>query len=170
MSCLDLHELSKEPEMVEKKDKTTTKPAKTAAQKVKPTKAQVAEVVEKTKSKAEAYARDPEKAKRLLEDAVKHAKGFDKSRGPLGEVWSYLTALFRVFRAYVGGAYKDIPWGSIVLVTVAILYFVSPLDLLPDAVPGIGFVDDAAVIAFVVAQIKAELDNFLAWEITRSED
>lgn len=156
--------------MVEKKDKLTTKPATTAARKGKPTKAQVAEAVEKTKSKAEAYARDPEKAKKLLEDAVKHAKGFDKNRGPLGEVWSYLTALFRVFRSYIGGAYRDIPWGSLVLVTVAILYFVSPLDLVPDGLLGIGFVDDAAVIAFVVSQIKADLDNFLAWEITRSED
>lgn len=152
------------------RNKTTKKPAKTATQKAKPTKKQIAEVVEKTKSKAEVYVRDPKKAKKLLEDAAKKAKGFEKNRGPLGEVWSYLTALFRLLRAYTRGEYRDIPWTSIVLVTAGIIYFVSPVDLIPDVLAGIGFIDDAAVIAFVVKQIKADLDNFLAWEITLAED
>lgn len=150
-------------------NKTTKKPARSATPKAKPTKKQIAEAVENTKNKAEGYVRDPKKAKKLLEDAVKKAKGFEKNRGPLGEVWSYLTALFRLLRAYIRGEYRDIPWGSIVLVTVAIIYFVSPIDLIPDVLPGIGLIDDAAVIAFVVAQIKADLDNFLAWEITQAE-
>ena len=56
------------------------------------------------------------------------------------------------------------------LVTVGIIYFVSPIDLIPDVIAGIGFIDDAAVIGLVVMQIKADLDNFLAWEITQAED
>ncbi len=151
------------------RNKTPKKPSKTATQKVKPTKKQIAEAVEKTKNKAEGYVRDPKKAKKLLDDAVKKAKSFEKNRGPLGEVWSYLTALFRVLRAYIRGEYRDIPWGSIVLVTVGIIYFVSPIDLIPDVIPVIGFIDDSLVIAFVVAQIKADLDNFLAWEIAQAE-
>ncbi len=152
------------------RNKSTSKPARPTTRKVKPTKKQIAEAVEKTKSRAEGYARDPKKAKKLLEDAVKKAKSYEKNRGPLGEVWSYLTALFRLLRAYIRGEYRDIPWASIVLVIVAIIYFVSPIDLMPDILPGIGFIDDAAVIAFVVAQIKADLDNFLAWEIVQAED
>ena len=50
------------------------------------------------------------------------------------------------------------------LVVVAVIYFVSPVDLVPDIIPVAGLVDDAGVIAFVVAQIKADLDNFLVWE------
>jgi uncharacterized membrane protein YkvA (DUF1232 family) len=42
--------------------------------------------------------------------------------------------------------------------------------MIPDALVGIGFIDDAAVIAFVVAQINADLDNFLAWEVAQSND
>ncbi len=155
--------------MVER-NKTINKPAKTATQKAKPTKKQIAKAVEKTKSKAEGYVRDPKKAKKLLDDAVKKAGGFEKNRGPLGEVWSYLTALFRLLSAYISGEYRDIPWTSVVLVTVGIIYFVSPVDLIPDILLGIGLIDDALVIAFVIAQIKADLDNFLAWEITQAED
>lgn len=133
----------------------------------KPGKKEIAKAVEKTKSKAEEYARDPKKVKELLDRAVKKAKSYERNRGPLAEVWSYLTALFRLLRAYIRGDYRDIPWGSIVLVIVAIIYFVSPVDLIPDIIPVIGLTDDAAVIAFVVAQIKADLDNFLAWEVER---
>jgi len=148
------------------------KPATDTVRKTKPTKKQIAEVIEKTKTKAEEYARDPSKAKKLLEDAVKKTRDFTGNRGPLTEVWGYLTAFFRLLRAYIRKDYRDIAWGPIVLVIVAILYFVSPLDLIPDTIPGIGHIDDAAVIAFVVAQTKIDLDNFLAWEVERlhSED
>lgn len=73
---------------------TGNKPLKSSAQKAKPTKKQILEVIEKTKSKAEEYARDPKKAKKLLDDAVKKTKSFKKDRGPLAKVWSYLTALW----------------------------------------------------------------------------
>ena len=149
--------------------KSTRKTTETPVHKAKPTKKQIIEAIEKTKSKAEEYVHDPKKAKKLLDDAVKKTKSFDKSRGPLGEVWSYLTALFRLLKAYIQKDYRDIPWGSMVLVIVAIIYFVSPVDLIPDILPG-GYIDDAAVIAFVVAQIKVDLDNFMAWEVGQSDD
>ena len=101
---------------------------------------------------------------------MKKTKNYEKNRDPLAEVWSYMTALFRLLRAYIRKDYRDIPWGPIVLVIVAIIYFVSPIDLISDILPGIGLIDDAAIIAFVVAQIKADLDNFLAWEVEKSNN
>lgn len=148
-------------------EKPAKKPADSAIQKAKPSKKQIEEAVEKTRNKAEAYVRDPDKAKQLLDDAVKKAREYENNRGPLDEVWSYLTALFRLLKAYISGKYRDIPWKSIVLAVVAIIYFVCPADLFPDWFPG-GLIDDAALIGFVVAQIKIDLDNFLAWEIAQA--
>ena len=150
--------------------KSSKKPSTTSVRKTKPTKKEIEKVIEKTKSKAEEYARDPNKAKKLLDDAVKKTKNYEKNRGPLAEVWGYLTALFRLLKAYIRKDYRNIPWGPIVLVIVAIIYFVSPIDLISDILPGIGLIDDAAIIAFVVAQIKADLDNFLAWEVEKSNN
>ncbi len=144
--------------------KPDKKPLKTSVRKTKPTKKEIVKAIEQIKNRAEEYARDPKKAKKLLDDAVKKAKSYERSRGPLAEVWGYLTALFRLLRAYVRKEYRDIPWGSIVLVIAAIIYFVSPIDLIPDILPG-GFIDDAMIIGFIIAQIKSDLDNFLAWEV-----
>ncbi len=135
-----------------------------SASKQKPSDAVVASTVEKTKNKAEEYVRDPEKAKQLLEEALKKAKEKEKSKGSLADLWNSLTALFRLLQAYIRHEYTDIPWGSIVMVVVAIIYFVSPIDLIPDWIPIAGYIDDAAVIAFVIRQIKVDLDNFIKWE------
>lgn len=45
------------------------------------------------------------------------------------------------------------------------VYVVSPLDPIPDAVPGIGFLDDAAVIGYVISAVRDELDTFRDWEL-----
>jgi uncharacterized membrane protein YkvA (DUF1232 family) len=56
-----------------------------------------------------------------------------------------------------------------VLVVVAIIYFVSIVDLIPDFLPGAGFIDDAAVVAFVITKIKSDIDKYLLWESEQKE-
>ena len=125
------------------------------------------EEFKKARSKAEEYARDPEKTRKLVDEALKKAR--QKRSGPLGEVWKYFTAIIRLVRAFARRQYTDVPWETIVLSIAAIIYFVSPIDFIPDFIPVAGYVDDAAVIAFVAASIKADLDNFLEWEAEQDE-
>ena len=133
----------------------------------KPSETMIEREVDKKRSKAEDYLRDPDKSKKLLDEALKKAKAKEEKKGPLAEVWSNLNALFRLLQAYIHRDYTRIPWGSIVLVVVAIIYFVSPFDLIPDWIPVVGFIDDAAVIAFVLKQINIDLNQFLQWEAVK---
>jgi uncharacterized membrane protein YkvA (DUF1232 family) len=133
----------------------------------KPSETMIEREVDKKRSKAEDYLRDPDKSKKLLDEALKKAKAKEEKKGPLAEVWSNLNALFRLLQAYIHRDYTRIPWGSIVLVVVAIIYFVSPFDLIPDWIPVVGFIDDAAVIAFVLKQINTDLNQFLQWEAVK---
>ena len=126
---------------------------------------------QQAKNKAEEYAGDPEKAKNLIDQAMRKAqrrnKGLlDQLDEKLDAFWSYLSALMRLARAYYTRQYTAVPWKTIVVTIAAIIYFVSPIDFIPDFIPFLGLTDDAIVIAFVVKQIKADLDNFLAWEIS----
>ena len=127
---------------------------------------------QQAKTKAEEYARDPEKAKNLIDQAIQKAqrrnKGLlDQLDEKLDEFWSYLSALMRLARAYYTRQYTAVPWKTIVTVVAALIYFVSPLDFIPDFIPLLGLTDDAIVIAFVVRQIRADLDIFLVWETAR---
>ena len=145
--------------MAKKKVASTSKSKKPATKKLKAVKSPE---FQQAKNKAEEYARDPEKAKKLVDEAMKKAKG--KNKGPLGEVWMYLTALIRLTRVYFNRQYTDIPWQTIVLAIAALIYFVSPFDLIPDFIPVAGYLDDVAVISFVVDSIKTDLDKFFEWE------
>lgn len=128
------------------------------------------EAVEKSKSKAEDYLKDPEKSRHLLDEAMKKAKNREKPTGPLADLWENLRTAFRLLQAYLNKKYTTIPWGSIVLVVGSIIYFVSPIDLMPDWIPLAGLIDDAAVLVFVLRQINADLQRFLAWEAEQKTD
>ncbi len=153
---------AKKPKAESKKKTTRQKTAISKPSTPKPEDAVKSLEFQQAKNKAEEYARDPEKTKKLIDEAMKKAKG--KNKGPLAEVWNYLTTFFRLILAFYNKRYKDVPWQSIILVIAAIIYFVSPIDLLPDFIPVMGYFDDVAIISFVAASIKVDLDNFIEWE------
>ncbi len=109
--------------------------------------------------------KDVSKVTLLLRNAVSKA---DKNKSLLKKVWSDLMTLFRLIRAYISGEYRDVPWQTIVFALAAVIYFVNPLDLIPDAIPFFGFIDDSSVIGFVIYSISGDLKRFLEWEQTHS--
>ena len=124
----------------------------------------VSEAVAHSKIRAEEYLKDPEKSKKLLDEAIKKAKSNEKISGPLVELWENLKAVIRLLQAYFSKQYTAIPWGSIVLLVGAVIYFVSPIDLMLDWIPVTGFIDDAAVLMFVLRQMQSDLNKFKEWE------
>ncbi len=132
-----------------------------------PSEDQIKEALNRTKNRAEEYLHDPDKSKRLLETAVKKADQHKDTHIPQMDFWLQLKAFFRLLKAYIRHEYTVIPWGSIVMITGAIIYFVSPIDLLLDWIPLLGYIDDAAVVVFVIRQIRNDLEKFLIWEANR---
>jgi uncharacterized membrane protein YkvA (DUF1232 family) len=57
-----------------------------------------------------------------------------------------------------------VPWETIVWAIAAIIYFVSPIDLIPDFIPVVGYLDDVVVIGWVAASISTDIENFREWE------
>ncbi|HEU5449226.1 MAG TPA: DUF1232 domain-containing protein [Acidimicrobiia bacterium] len=83
--------------------------------------------------------------------------------GRLTPIKKDVQTLLRLMRAYGEGRYREVSGKNLALAGLAIMYLVSPLDVLPDFLPG-GFFDDAAVIGFVVKKIRNELVAFEIWE------
>lgn len=115
----------------------------------------------KAKTKAEEYMSSPEKLQKLLDDA---ANKVQKKTGPLAEVWEALTAALRLIKAYANGTYRDIPWPTITMIVASIIYFVMPLDLVPDFLVGLGLVDDAALLGWTFKSFASDIDAFREWE------
>lgn len=122
---------------------------------------------QKAKNRAEEYANDPEKLNGLIENAAKKANG---KKGPLGAIWVQLMACLRLFKAYATGAYREIPWLSLVMLVASVVYFVMPVDAIPDVIAGLGLVDDAAILGWTMQTFSADIDAFLDWEKERAAE
>lgn len=86
------------------------------------------------------------------------------NKGSLTNIWDQLQLLFSLAKDYASGNYTAIPKSSIIAIVAALLYFISPLDLIPDFLVGLGFVDDAFVLGLVYKQVLKELDKYQAWK------
>ena len=114
------------------------------------------------------------RASKLLEDKDKIQttlkRAFDKAmqnEGPIAEVFHDLKLLLSLVKDYMSGAYREIPYGSIVAAVAAILYFESPIDFIPDFIPVVGLVDDVFVIGFVLKKIHSDLEKYEKWKSLR---
>ena len=73
-------------------------------------------------------------------------------------------------RVVTFGEYRQIPWRSFLLAVGALVYFLTPADLIPDVLVGTGLLDDAAVVAYVLRMLHDELGEFYAWEREQATD
>jgi uncharacterized membrane protein YkvA (DUF1232 family) len=125
-------------------------------------KVQHSKAYQKASNKAQTYVADPEKLSDLLTKASQKAE--HQKQGPLDQVWNDFTAIMRMLQAYTKGQYRKIPIQTLLLLTATIIYFVMPVDLIPDVIIGLGLLDDAALIGLTIQAFQAELHQFREWE------
>ena len=85
----------------------------------------------------------------------------------ISRLWSDLPLLARLLKAWKRGSYRGLSMRTIVSLAAALLYIASPIDLLPDFIPGIGLIDDAAMLALLLHSLAQDLAAFRIWEQNR---
>ncbi|MEW6338286.1 MAG: YkvA family protein [Acidobacteriota bacterium] len=91
----------------------------------------------------------------------------ERKPGALRRLRGDLAALLRMLWSWLKGRYPNVPRRTLLSSLAALVYFVNPLDLVPDVLPLLGLADDAVVLSWVLAQVKRDLDAFKAWETDR---
>ena len=110
---------------------------------------------------AASVAGDGLRLARLLRTAAGKARA---TSGPIEAVRDDALAMVRMLRAWRRRSYTGVPWRTVLIGVGALLYFVNPADLVPDALPAVGMVDDATVLGAVLAAIKSDIERFRRWE------
>ncbi len=77
---------------------------------------------------------------------------------------SRVRLLWMVLRDYVTGAYRQLPWKAVAALAAAVVYVVSPVDLVPDFLVPVGWTDDLVALALVWGLVKRELRDYCAWK------
>ena len=83
--------------------------------------------------------------------------------GRLGKLKEDLRLLQALCLAYWRGEYRAISPKALISVVAGLMYFLSPIDAIPDFIPVFGMLDDIAVLAWVMKTLDGELSAFRAW-------
>jgi uncharacterized membrane protein YkvA (DUF1232 family) len=72
--------------------------------------------------------------------------------------------------AWWKGEYRAVSRPALVAAVAGLLYFLSPMDAIPDWIPGLGFIDDLAVLGWVMRKWSGELQAFRTWRDGQSPE
>jgi uncharacterized membrane protein YkvA (DUF1232 family) len=61
---------------------------------------------------------------------------------------------------YARGRYKQAPWRTIAAAILAIVYIINPLDIIPDFLPGVGWIDDIAILGLLMSGVSHDLKDY----------
>ena len=77
---------------------------------------------------------------------------------------SDVPVMVNMVKDYIRKKYKRVPLKTITMITAALIYLVNPNDAVPDYLPGVGYLDDAAVMNFVLMSVKEDVEKYKEWK------
>lgn len=117
------------------------------------------------RSEAESVLHDEDELEKLLRKAANSLNNIPI----VGKFFADVPTLCMLVGDYASGEYTEIPLASVITIIAALIYFVSPVDAIPDFIPVIGKVDDAVVIAIAVLAVHNDIADYKEWKGLDSE-
>ena len=117
------------------------------------------ENLEKNYEKATELLKDEDQLERFLQRLEKKLKVIPYAGDKLADI----PIMVSLVRNYVRKEYADVPIGTIIAIISALIYFVSPIDFVPDSIPVLGYFDDAAVVAACWKLVDTDVEEYIKW-------
>lgn len=117
-------------------------------------------------SKAKSMLNDTDKLENFLQKLEKKLRFIPFA----GDKLARIPIMVSLIRNYIKGRYKSIPIGVIIAVLSALIYFFTPLDVIPDIIPGIGYIDDGLVIASCWKLVNSDLEEYIKWREEKGKE
>jgi uncharacterized membrane protein YkvA (DUF1232 family) len=102
--------------------------------------------------------------KKVTDRADEIRAKFEKG-GPLGRFINDVKLMISIVKDYANGNYREIPYLTVGAIVFALIYVLSPIDLIPDFIPVVGYVDDAAVVGLCLIMVEQDLHDYKAWKV-----
>lgn len=98
------------------------------------------------------------------------AKDIESKLPHLKKMFEQAKVMLSLVKDYWSGNYREIPYWAISAVALALLYVLSPVDVLPDVFVGVGYLDDATVVAFCLKLVEKEIEKYQQWVAARTNN
>ena len=114
---------------------------------------------EQGKETAEKLLKDPDKMELFLQRAEQVMQNIPF----IGDKLSMLPVMISFLKSYIKNEYREAPVTVPVSIVAALLYLISPKDIVPDKIPVLGIVDDIAVIYLAWKYVADDMELYQDW-------
>lgn len=115
--------------------------------------------------KADALLKDDAKMEPFLEKLEKKLKWIPFIRQEL----KMIPILISMVRSYWKKDYTRVPRRTMLAIVSALIYFLSPIDVIPDWIPVLGQMDDALVVATCWKLVNKDVEDYRQWQKERKK-
>lgn len=112
---------------------------------------------------------EPEEINKDLNEIISEEKRIINKSSKLdsnrfGKFIKQMKLAINLVKDFRNKTYTDVPWRSIAMIAAAFLYFINPMDIVPDILPVFGYSDDAILFAAVFKSIQSDLETYGRWK------
>ena len=119
--------------------------------------------------KAEELIKDKHKTEETIDEAIKKVNKVEEEKGIFDKIWDELSFMFSMAKDWITGKYKDVSFTTMITILGGIIYFLSPIDIIPDFIPIIGYLDDLYILSTVIDRVKEEIEKYKLWKKINSK-
>ncbi|MEO9966247.1 MAG: YkvA family protein [Reichenbachiella sp.] len=120
----------------------------------------------KYRKKAEEALKDKDRIDGILTTTKRKLSDLLGSNERLKEFSDKIYVMIRMVKAQLSGEYREFPWRTLVMMVGGLIYFITPIDLIPDLIPILGLTDDISIVYWIYRSIQEDIEKFEAWERT----
>ena len=106
----------------------------------------------------------PFKVVTVLNEAAEKLADEKSKDNKFKQLFNTALTLVRLVRRYANGEYRQIPTSTVVAGLAVLLYVLSPIDIIPDFIPVVGFLDDLSLVSWFIGKFHGEITRFRDWE------
>lgn len=113
--------------------------------------------------KAKKSAKDRRRLTSIVNKTSQKLQDFASNSAEWQELKSKVNVLVSMLQHHLKGEYKSFSTSTVILIVFALLYFITPIDAIPDFIPVLGLTDDASILILVYRKINKDIEAFIEW-------
>jgi uncharacterized membrane protein YkvA (DUF1232 family) len=105
--------------------------------------------------------------KELLWQVSQKLQKINGSNKQINELMDLIQLFLRMIKKSLAGEYSAFSHKTLLSLVFGLLYFVTPMDVVPDFIPLLGFSDDLSIVYFIIKNFKLDIEAFKVWELNQ---
>jgi uncharacterized membrane protein YkvA (DUF1232 family) len=111
----------------------------------------------------------PFKVVTILNETANKLANKESKDNKFKQLFDVALTLVRMVRSYINGDYREIQPSTVVSGFAVLLYVLSPIDLVPDFIPVLGFLDDLSLVSWFLGKFQGEIMRYREWESSTAQ-